>query len=227
VRRFASFSIVFALLTPGLADLAQADGLYVGHGRRSQPPWSARFNVSGGLHGASDPFGSYDYYARGYHWYDFGGYGSAGLEIHTGYGNSVELYGLYRSVEDTDRFVELPFSGNPDNVLQRFEIDAWSFGVTLRHYETRGRGGGYVGVGGGFVQADGRLREVVNGVSTLDFDTSDEGGEIHFLVGFEGRFAPNVMVGLELGYRHAFLDDPEDFSGAVIGLRMGFLVGRR
>jgi hypothetical protein len=222
VRRIVSMSLLSLITVLGAVVPVRATGLYVGDGRRSLPSWSARFNLSGGFHGAHDPLED-DGYSYG-RWYAFGGYGSAGLEVHSGYGNSIEVYGLYRSIDDADVSYRYPYESR---VRDRFEIDAWSFGATLRHYEFRGTSGAYVGLGGGFVQADAHLRQAVSGTSPFDLDTSDDGGELHALFGVEGRFARGVMVGLELGYRHAFLQSPADFSGAILGLRMSLLRSAR
>jgi hypothetical protein len=232
VRRFflAIGGVLLAFFSS--APVVRADGLYVGHGQRSDTvrsfPWAARLNFGGGFHGVSDPYPDEYGFSR-HNWYDFGGYGTAGLEIHLGHHNSFEAFGLYREVNNQEVFrsyympPELP---SPQTLLSEYHVEAWSAGGTIRHYAPRGRSALYFGFGGGYVDAKSSLLEVSSGTTTLDVQSRDEGPEAHFLVGAEGLVGDGLALSLEMGYRHTWLDKPNRFNGAFIGARLGFLIGK-
>ena len=82
----ATTSLVLILLAGSPVPEVDARGLYVGHGRRSvDDAWSVRLNLSGGLHGASDPWNDQISDSR----YPFGTYGTVGLEFNVG--SNLEL----------------------------------------------------------------------------------------------------------------------------------------
>lgn len=241
--RGARFAVVLfpVLLGITIADSADARGLYKGHGRRgvsfaADVPWSARLNLSGGFHGASDGLANDGFYAYGGPygfqggWYDYdfwrlGGYVQGGLELALQGGFSMEPYGLFRRVEDTDVYGIVPAQGGSYlPARDHLEIEAWGLGMTIRRYATPGSGSAYWGVGGGYVNSTAKRWHSENGVRTFEFEDQDEAPEAHFLVGFEARALPSLSFGVELGYRYAWLEDASDFSGLLLGARVGILM---
>jgi hypothetical protein len=238
VRTAAVLFPVLLLVT--LADTADARGLYKGHGRRSGSlstavPWSGRVNLSGGFHGASDGLRDDGYYAYagpyglGGGWYDYdfwrlGGYAQVGLEVALQNGFSLEPYGLYRKVDDTDRYLVSAGGGSYAPVADHVDIEAWGLGMTVRRYITPGSNAAYWGVGGGYVHSESHRTQHEYDAQTFALDDEDEAPEAHFLVGFEARAMPSLAFGVELGYRYAWLDDVSDFSGVILGARVGILM---
>ena len=84
-RRVAPFLVLVLALT--FVTDAFADGLYVGHGRRSvDDTWSVRLNLSGGAASAGDPWENDSFSDTEF---PIGGYGTAGLEFNVGHDNSL------------------------------------------------------------------------------------------------------------------------------------------
>ncbi len=229
MRRIVSPTLIIPLMLASLlainTTVTHADGLYVGHGRRSHDhDWSVRINGAAGLHGAFDGFDRLNDFGQQRH--PFGGYAHGGLEFAVGNDNSLEIFGLYRELDDTDRFRVLAFNGTTDFVFRQDEVKAWSIGGTLRHYmPSSRRSAGYFGVGAGYVHAESVHFEAVEGVPVFDFQSEDDAGEIHAVLGWDGRLGRNLTAGVEIGYRHGWLSDPNDFSGLLLGVRLGVLVG--
>lgn len=209
---------------------ALANGLYVGHGRRSHDDaWSVRLNVSGGAFGAGDPWDDQFTDVE----YPIGGYGTAGLEFNVGHQNSLEVWGTYRGLNDEEVFFEVDDFGE---VVGRgaydYELSSWSGGLTLRHrYPTGGGGATYWGIGGGVVEAEVDYVESLSGGAGASIVESDVGPTAQFLLGFEGNLSPGLAIGLEIGYRHAWLDYANDVvsgddSGIFAGLKLGIGLGR-
>lgn len=207
---------------------AEARGLYVGHGRRSvDEAWSVRFNLSGGLHGATDPWNDEISDSS----YPFGGYGTAGIEFNVGYDNSLEVYASLRDIEDRESFLEFDdFGFTGDAGRYRYDLETESAGLTLRHrYPTRG-GASYWGVGGGVVRSTVRYSELLNGFVSDDREEEDTAGEAHALLGWDSRLAPALSLGLELGFRYTWLeyelfDDTGNTTGFFGGVRLGIVFG--
>jgi len=206
-----------------------ADGLYVGHGRRSvDDAWSVRLNLSGGVHGTGDPWD--DQFSDTE--YPIGGYGTAGLEFNVGHRNSLEVWGTLRGVNDDENFLELDDFGDIEG-RGRYDYDltSWSGGLTLRHrYPTAHGGSTYWGIGGGLVEAEIDYLEVVEGFAPDAANETQTGATALALIGFEGRLAPGLALGVEIGYRHAWLeyDNPlveGSDSGLFAGLKLGLLLG--
>jgi hypothetical protein len=215
--------------------------LYKGHGRRSayftpEAPWGARLNLSGGFHGAAYGLADDGFYAYGGPygfqggWYDYdfwrmGGYAQAGLELALLNGFSMEPYGLFRRVEDTDTYAVVPAQGGYYyEARDHVEIEAWGVGMTIRRYAEPGGSSAYWGLGGGYVNSTAKRWHSEGGALVFEFEDVDEAPEAHFLVGFEARALASLSFGLEIGYRYAWLDDATDFSGVLLGARLGILM---
>ena len=218
--------LLVLLLHDSLVDTATARGLYVGHGRRSvDDAWSVRLNLSGGLHGATDPWNDEISDTE----YPFGGYATAGLEFNVGHRNSLEVYASLRDLEDTERFLEFDeFGFTGDGGRYRYDLESQSAGLTLRHRHPSRAGAAYWGIGGGVVHAEARYRELIDGAISDDRAEEDTGAEAHALVGWDSRLAPALSLGLELGFRYTWLDyevftDTGDFTGFFGGLRLGLV----
>jgi len=214
MRRIALLPLVLFLF----ASPALADGLYKGHGRKSADLWKVRLNLSGGIHGAADPYDAGRYHEWG--WTTMGGFTLAGLEFRNRNLDSLEFFAGYRGVDTVDSYRVSGF-GFQDNVRDRYELDALHAGLTFRHYVLNRHSEAHVGAGLGFVHSESRLVEVVDGAETYRFEGDDSAPELHVLVGWERTFADPLTVGLEIGYRWTWLDDPNDFTGAFLGLRLG------
>lgn len=220
--------LALTVLVPFGDQVAQARGLYVGHGRRSaDDAWSVRLNVSGGLHGATDPWNDEISDSS----YPFGGYGTAGIEFNVGYQNSLEVYASLRDVEDRESFLEFDdFGFTGDAGRYRYDLETQSAGLTLRHrYPTRG-GASYWGIGGGVVSSTVRYAELINGFISDDREDEDTAAEAHALIGWDSRLAPALSLGLELGFRYTWLDyelfdETGDTTGFFGGVRLGIVFG--
>lgn len=220
---------VLVAMAGAWAEAAQARGLYVGHGRRSiDDAWSVRFNLSGGLHGATDPWAGEISDSN----YPFGGYGMLGIEFNAGHDNSIEFYASLRDIEQTERFLEFDeFGFTGDGGRYRYDLETRSAGLTLRHrYPTRS-GASYWGIGAGVVNATVRYSEVLNGFLNDEREEEDTGAEAHAVIGWDSNLAPALSLGLELGFRYTWLDyerfdDTGDATGFFGGVRLGFVFGR-
>lgn len=222
-------SILLCILFLFSATEVLADGLYVGHGRRSvDDAWSVRLNLSGGASGAGDPWDEQFADTE----YPIGGYGTAGLEFNVGHWNSLEVWGTLRGLNDEEAFLVLDDFGNVDGRGRYdYELMSWSGGLTLRHrYPTGGRGATYWGIGGGLVEARVDYVEAASTGADIDVEESATGPVALALIGFEGQLSPGLVLGLEIGYRHCWLEydtrviDPDD-SGVFAGLKLGFVMG--
>jgi hypothetical protein len=226
---------------------ASAWGLYKGNGRHHSKealealahPWQARLNLSGGLHGASDALGDgYRYvYPYGYgsygHFYNYdfwrlGGYVQAGLEVRLQNGFSLEPYGMFRKVDNTDKsrpgMHGYGAGGAFASIRDHVDIEAWSGGLTLRRYAEPWYGSAWWGAGGGFVHSKSARWEWSYGSPpAYKLDHQDNAPEVHFVVGWEANMLPSATIGLEVGYRYTWLDTFDDFSGLILGARVGLL----
>lgn len=219
------------LLFVFIASEALAGGLYVGHGRRSlqhHDDWSVRLNVSGGAFGAGDPWG--DQFADTQ--YPIGGYGTGGLEFNVGHQNSLEVWGTFRALNDEEVFVVVDDFGSVDGRgAYDYELQSWSGGLTLRHRYPTGRGGAtYWGIGGGVVEAEIDYTERLAGDDAVRAIETQTGPMALAMLGFEGNLAPGLALGLEIGYRHAWLEYDTDLidgddSGLFAGLKLGLVLG--
>lgn len=214
MRRIALLSF----LSLFLAAPALADGLYKGHGRKSADLWHTRLTLSGGIHGAADPFKAGVYHEWG--WATVGGFTLAGLEFRNRNLDSLELFAGYRGVDKVDNY-RVGGLGRSDRVSDHYELDALHAGMTFRHYVLGRHSEAHVGAGLGFVHSESRIVETVDDAETFRFEGDDSAPELHILAGWERAFAAPLTVGLEVGYRWTWLDDPNDFTGAFLGLRLG------
>lgn len=226
LRRLAALAaVVGAILLLTSSSTAAADGLYVGHGLRSKdlhPGWSSRIVVSGGLHAAPDPWEEFSDFEDFYDDWVYGGYGQAGLELAIADRSALEFFGIYQKVEDRENFFTFDF----DAGRYRFENEAFGGGVTFRRYIGRRGSFSWWGFGTGLLHGQAEYVEMVNGVIRPRLDDESTSAEIHFVVGWEGDVAPNLAVGLELGYRETWLEGLADFDGFFVGLRLGLRLGR-
>lgn len=230
IRRNRVCSVLVLVLALTFTHDAFADGLYVGHGRRSvDDAWSVRLNLSGGAAGFGDPWENDSFSDTEF---PIGGYGTAGLEFNVGNRNSLELWTSVRGLNDEEGFLEVDDFGDVvGRGLYDYEVRSWSGGLTLRHRYPNPGGSAYWGVGGGLVEAQVDYLENVQGSTLVDVDESDVGPTAHFLIGFDGRLSPGLTLGLELGYRHAWLEYDNDIvsgddSGVFAGLKLGLVLGR-
>lgn len=209
-----------------------AYGLYHGrHRARDAEDWTLRLNVGGGLHTATDPWNDVPGTTDDFDPLDqVGGYLTGGLEFRLGSRNSLELYGSWRDLDDTEDFYEV--SSDAFGVY-RYSLESQSAGLTLRQLFGGHASSTYWGVGGGIVRARARYRERVGGSIGPLADEEDTAGEAHVLAGWDGRLAPSLLFGIELGFRYTWLEyaapdlaDTGDFTGFFAGLRLGILLGR-
>jgi hypothetical protein len=121
----------------------------------------------------------------------------------------------------------VPYAGNPQTIYNEYQNEALSLGGTIRHYfpSQSMRSAGYFGFGGGYIRTEANALQLVNGESSDPIESTGEGPEAHFLLGFEGQLGIGLTLGLEVGYRHTWLDAPDDFSGFLAGARLGVLMG--
>jgi hypothetical protein len=229
MRSRPSVSLLLGVLVLFCATEVSAGGLYVGHGRRSvDDAWSVRLNLSGGAFGAGDPWDEQFADTE----YPIGGYGTAGLEFNVGHQNSLEVWGTLRGLNDEEAFLVLDDFGDVDGRGRYdYELTSWSGGLTLRHRYPTGRGGAtYWGIGGGLVETDVDYVEAASTGADISLSGTETGPVALALLGFEGNLAPGLSLGLEIGYRHAWIEydsaviDPDD-SGVFAGLRLGLVLG--
>lgn len=217
--------LVGALLLLTSLSQAAADGLYVGHGLRSQDlrlGWSSRIVISGGLHAAPDPWDAFSDFQDFYDDWIYGGYGQVGLELAIADRSALELFGIYQKAEDRENFFTLDL----DAGRYRFENEAYGGGLTFRRYIGRRGNFSWWGFGTGLLHGQAEYVEMVDGVIRSPLEDESTAAEIHFVVGWEGDVASNLAVGLELGYRETWLEGLADFDGFFFGLRLGLRVGR-
>ena len=235
-------AVVLALLCLGFSS-SLAHGLYKGDGRRTMllhrpqgNPWSMRLNGAFGAHAAYQardsrnlprylgvPGGYYSSYPLGFSDWKVGYFGYGGIEFDLGRGLSLEPYGQYRSLDSPHnlKLVYTPLLGS--SYFQSLDSSVFGAGVNLRAYRNWFTGAAYLGLGGGY--AHGEAHWLVDGTGERVTSRQD-GGEFHLLSGIEFYTDESLALGVELGWRWSQLDGLNQFDGAFVGARLGWLFGQ-
>lgn len=233
MRRVAILAVFVTVVACLCAPPVQARGLYKGSGRiTARPlynPFSVRLNGAVGWHGAYRAK-TEDYYDQpgtggsvSYGWGDwkFGYYGSAGLEFNLGGGVSLEPYGLYRTIEQTDNYRAI-ITPTGSALYQSVDSKVYGAGANLRFYKNWDGGAAYMGLGGGY--AHGEATWELEGNLSGPVYTEQDSGDFHLMAGLDLHLSM-LSVGFELGWRWSGLDSFNEFEGAFLGARAGIMFG--
>jgi len=245
---------LFSTLVVALAVLPQnssADGLYKGHGLRSdqlvsgavptrqrqpqyQPPppppkpeltWAVRLNLSGGLAGAYrvDDINRYGYtsgYKTGAWDQQFGGYVNFAFEFPIGRTVTLEPFGTLGSIDELNNVVNLT-AGPSAGVFRSDNTRIYGVGGNLRKHWPWKNGTMSLGIGGGYLYSRAEWFDVDENTTAL---FQDEAPEAHFTLGTDFYLSKALSLGFEFGWRWTWLDNPNQFQGAMLGLRMSVMV---